>query len=529
MEPDTTRTAVYDYIQALLTSGAKQETPSTHIDKLVETIRSAVHDACADFAGKWNTERAGLAPERLPAELLTMCFRKLRFYDLVSVSHVSRKWRAAALADSVLWTTFSRTDPGNIKEQSTRKMIAQLTTMLERSRPSPFTLRLPRTSEGFHLLKERITDVVGPELARIQLYDGSFEIYDSLNQNGADMPHLESLTLFTKSRIFTPVWDLPPTWGSTGAPYLSRLELDGPALSIPSPCASFSALTHLKFYCAPALDPSMPPPHTFTSLFQCCPNLVALEIRGVTEATRLPPGPIPLTLDTVSLYGVDGQPISYGLLLERWAGCPIRQLELYGSRTLAHPLGLFLSSCAGSIEMEILHAMIYLRQVASADQAPCHHVVHPFSWHHGDQLRPLRGAGAARLTMLSVEVYHLGEVFRAQLHLPLLSTFQFQHDGATLPDVPASLPDPDFSLTAPRLSHVVVKVPGMGVDTADPNNACARAIFFLRDHLRDLVQYDAVLLQRITVRGPRKVLAALPCAQLAPLATTYVEQPDRYT
>ncbi|EJD40699.1 hypothetical protein AURDEDRAFT_115820 [Auricularia subglabra TFB-10046 SS5] len=531
MELDTARAAVYDYIQTLLTSGAKQESPSTHIDKLVETIRSAVHDACADFAVKWNNERAGLALERLPAELLTMCFRKLWFYDLVSVSHVSRKWRAAALADSVLWTTFSRTDPGNIKEQSTRKMIAQLTTMLERSRPSPFTLRLPRTADGFHLLEEYVTDVVGPELARIQLYDGSFEIYDSLNQNGADMPHLESLTLFTKSWVFTPVWNLPPTWGSTGAPYLSRLELDGPALSIPSPCAPLSALTHVKFHCAPALDDDdfMPPPPTFTSLFQCCPNLVALEIRGVTEATKLPPGPVPPTLDTVSLHGVDGHPVSYGLLLEAWTGCPIRQLELHGSRTLAHPLGLFLSSSTGSVEIEMLRAFIYLRQVASVDQAPCQHVVYPFSWHNGDQLRPLRGANAARLTSLSVYVEHLGEVFRARLRLPQLSTFEFQLNHRTPIPVPDTLPDPDLSLAAPRLRHVGVKVPDTGTNTADPNNACALAILLLCDHLRDLVQYDAAVLHRIVVRGPRKVLAALPCAQLAPLTTTYVEQPYQYT
>lgn len=524
-----TREAVYSYIQGLLTTSVQSEPSCIRVDSLLELVKSAVQDACFDFAKTWNNERPGPMLERLPAEILSSCFRRLRFHDRVSVSHVSRSWRAAALADPLLWTTFSRTEPDDIEDQKTRKMIAQLSVMLERSRPAPFSLRVPKSNRGFFRLEERIFHVAGPEFARIQFFEGSFEIYKRLNHDGAAMPHLRAMKLITKPGSYDSVFSLPSTWGSTGAPNLRQLDLDGPSLSIPSDCAPLKALTHLTFYCPPSLDDfAHGHQETLAYLFDCCPNLVVLEVRGVTDTTCFPAGPMPTTIERVSLYAADGNRVNYELPLVPWTGHPIRQLELYGSRTFAHPLGHFLSSCGGPFEMEMLRAMIYLRQLAPAGAVPCSYTVYPFYWHNSNQLQLLRGAHAGRLTSLKLNVEHIGEVFCAGMHLPKLHTFEFQLDQYEAVPFPDALPDAGFQLVAPRLRRVCVKMPDMVFDRASADGPCARALVVLRDHLRDLIKYDTAPLDSVTVCGPRKVLAALPCAELAHLATAYVERTDQY-
>ncbi|EJD50225.1 hypothetical protein AURDEDRAFT_143555 [Auricularia subglabra TFB-10046 SS5] len=70
-------------------------------DAFHRIMADALHMLC-DLLYDWNEATVTC---RLPAEVLGACFAFLPFEDRVTASHVSRAWRAAALAFPALWST----------------------------------------------------------------------------------------------------------------------------------------------------------------------------------------------------------------------------------------------------------------------------------------------------------------------------------------------------------------------------------------------------------------------------------------
>ncbi|EJD40700.1 hypothetical protein AURDEDRAFT_186932 [Auricularia subglabra TFB-10046 SS5] len=513
-DAEPTRGAIYEYIQSVLRNTADKEASPSRVSEVLCVIRSAVHDACADFAERWNNMRIGRAPERLPAEVLTMCFRAARFDVVRSASQVSRKWRAIALADRTLWTTFRRTEPRHHEERSTNRLVAHLELMLERSHPHPVYLELPKTERGFFRLVDRVTNALHGDFSRIQRFDGLFEIYKRLSSSNSPTPHLQFLRLSEPGRHLRPAFDL----ASGTAPELRQIELIGATLSIPQSATPLSALTRLQFQASQT-------GREYAALFELCPNLVALHMSGVNGTAALPRGPLPPTLQSVSLYAPDGEAVNFGGALGPWSGSPIQTLELYGSATLGQPLYLFTSTRVGPIEMEIKRNVVRITDAGASAQSARSFVVYPYTWRDRNQLHALRGPASARLSSLAVHIDHLDGFFDAYLNAPLLSTLEIHLDTVSSGSrVPERLPRSNYGLRAPSLRRMAVQLPAGTLRAAwDGENACSYTVRVLRDHLRDLIGYDAALLDAVTVRGPARLLKLLRCSELSPLAASYEE------
>ncbi|EJD36755.1 hypothetical protein AURDEDRAFT_188286 [Auricularia subglabra TFB-10046 SS5] len=514
MDWDATHAAMYNHVQVVLNNVTNgRQLSSIDIEGLLDALRTAVTASCADFAEIWNDQHVH-QPQNLPNEILAMCFREARFDALLSASQVCRRWRAVALADRTLWTTYRRTEIKVDPIHPAAVMANQLSAMLERSHPYPFDVTLPsprETGRSTYTLDVRVSAILGPKLERIQKYDGSVLTFAMLNPDGQTMIRLRSLRLTAPARS-KPFCELFLDWGAGRLPRLSELDLEGLVFVAPKPGPPLYALEKLKCNASPSV-------HAYPSLFQRCPNLMSLELREVTEATLLPPGPLPPSLHTVSLYIAEGVTTDFSQLLEAWTGSTIQKLTLYGSTTLSHPLGLFLSSCTGPIELATTSNCVSMaRETAPPGQSDIHHVVYPYSWAHQNQFLALHGECAARLAFISIHLQHLDEFFATNLTAPVLSTFEVAlHDAPPRSLIPGVLPKPSYGLSAPQLRGIVIWVPRC-LWSELAGTACPHTMHMLATHLRDLIAYDAVLLDKITVHSSRHILTMLGGASLAPLA-----------
>ncbi|EJD43172.1 hypothetical protein AURDEDRAFT_126064 [Auricularia subglabra TFB-10046 SS5] len=519
MRLDTVRISVYDYVQSLLGSAGNREPSSAVVEGLLDTVRSAVHAACADFAEGWNREHGCPVVDCLPVEILTMCFHEAQFEARITASHVSRKWRAVALSDGALWSTYRRKEPKVDSTGPTKAMVIQLSALLERSRPYPFNFILPEFGPRLHVLEGPLSAALYSERGRVQEYDGPFCIFQGMRPENAPMPALRSLRLtcpmhkasFTTTRDKR-IFNLPRCWGDTsGSPMmLSEIDLVGMVLGAQLSGPPLTALTRLTFHAAPRAA-------VYMSLFQRCPNLVSLYLRDVRDATPLPQGPLPPSLQTVSLYHCDGSRTDFTASLDPWRGCVIPQLELHGSSTISQPLAFFLPWCAGPVAMTVTRNSISMRP--QTENHPLH-TAYPYSW-SGDDFHALRGACAARLAAISINMCHLDELFEANLVTPVLRKIEVVlESNSTGKLMRGDLPQPSYGLAAPQLCEVITTAAISISIRAGRADDVLHTTHVLRSHLRDLIFYDAALLERITARGRAEVLAFLGCAGFAPLAST---------
>lgn len=87
-------------------TGQHEDEPVATVATVATAVRSVVEMAVSRFLEAQNAKNNDLLM-RLPTELATACFRMLSFRGRVAVSHVSRAWRRAALADCCLWSSLT--------------------------------------------------------------------------------------------------------------------------------------------------------------------------------------------------------------------------------------------------------------------------------------------------------------------------------------------------------------------------------------------------------------------------------------
>ncbi|EJD40697.1 hypothetical protein AURDEDRAFT_170322 [Auricularia subglabra TFB-10046 SS5] len=515
MDQESVRAAVYEYIRRALSDAARNQPSSYITEQTLRTVRSAVQDACADFAETWNSESVGAVAEQLPTEVLVMCFRAAPFEDRVSASHVSRKWRAIALSEHSLWATFRRTGRVDPSSRDDDKLLSQLAAMLDRSRPFPFTLQLPSPSRGYRSYAERIATLLKPDFARMRDFDGPLDLYKRLNPTA--LPHLKFLRLVTeKYRGSQDTFEVPRDWAVHGAP-LSRLELHAPNFIVSPNCIPSTTLTHVCF--SPTDD------SYYVHLFRWCPNVSSLELRGLVDSSALPLAPVPPSLTMVALSGPENGAVEFGGPLSAWAGYPIRQLTVHGAASLDRPLNVFLASYSGPVKIDILRNVVEITE-SSPSSAAWRCVVYPYSWARTNHLVALRGDCASRLTSISVPLDRFGAFFSAQLDAPVLRRVQFNmHTDWSAMGIPPHLPSPAFHLSAPQLQEMILEILDNRIHMLE-DILCAPAVDALRLNLRGLIAFNAPLLDKITVRGSRSVITILSCAGLAQYSQSYVEIAD---
>ena len=124
---------------------------------------------------------------QLPVELVTSC---LYFADLptrIRASHISRAWRDISLSERGLWTNFICTT--FVTEEDQLRTYEMLNTMLLRSTPLPFRLRIPHSCFGvYHDYDSSIASAMGHDAHRLREYDGPTYVFCQLHVSGESLP-----------------------------------------------------------------------------------------------------------------------------------------------------------------------------------------------------------------------------------------------------------------------------------------------------------------------------------------------------
>ncbi|KZW00017.1 hypothetical protein EXIGLDRAFT_723173 [Exidia glandulosa HHB12029] len=177
----------------------------------------------------------------LPPELLTRIFRATDDITMqmpIRCSHVSRRWRAAALADPALWS--------NLSPAAMRLKWEALELLLERTRQAPVVLNPVVVDENNIDL---VTILLQKHLHHIQILSLLFR--PELGNPDASAPILECLCLpapmMTRIFIINGRFELPRQLLGGSAQNLKSLSI-GELVTLPSDCPALQSVSSLESY-----------------------------------------------------------------------------------------------------------------------------------------------------------------------------------------------------------------------------------------------------------------------------------------
>ncbi|EJD42897.1 hypothetical protein AURDEDRAFT_185843 [Auricularia subglabra TFB-10046 SS5] len=220
----------------------------------------------------------------LPTELASEVFWQLNFVGRLSVSHVCRSWRNAALADRRLWSTYTAIVTDASDDACMNKAAAVLAVLLARSDPLPFRLKC----EG--ILKDALGELVMAHMGRMEVLQlGEFQtVAASQRLLAVDAPMLRHFSSCGFPN-YTWVLDVPAEWATR----LEHLDL-GPPFVWPTACVFRSLHT---------LYGRIPEGGSFGgSILHCFPILQRLSLCAVTQAALDSMTPLPHSLTTLTLH-----------------------------------------------------------------------------------------------------------------------------------------------------------------------------------------------------------------------------------
>ncbi|KZV79476.1 hypothetical protein EXIGLDRAFT_846517 [Exidia glandulosa HHB12029] len=241
------------------------------VDRAIASTLAAVHAAIAEFAQTWNNQH--LDPLRtLPPELHASCLRWLRPHELIAASHVSRDWRAIALAEPTLWNSFEA-KAFKMSWSNDSDCAEALEAMFLRSRSAPFDFSW---SWGPGMSRE-VRDILShsQNVQRLQ----SLEIYGPNHlpvfiSTLIDQPMLQ-LRKLVVTGLDAPV-QFPDTWNDVTVPRLQFLDL-GETL-FPERLQAISSVTTL----------SLSAPLDCRYLFELFPRVENVILHNVSTSNLLP-------------------------------------------------------------------------------------------------------------------------------------------------------------------------------------------------------------------------------------------------
>ncbi|KAJ7115973.1 hypothetical protein C8R44DRAFT_880364 [Mycena epipterygia] len=260
--------------------------------KLVESAQRQIDQEITKYQESvraLQSRRNALSPVgRLPAEMLSRIFLFCADPDSLSwireVSHISRHWRAVALACPNLWSSPLYSKGPKWADE-----------MLKRSKQAPLTADLtymtPRMVNTVHSSLVQIS-----RIGELDVRTGSRAVPEILNLSDT-APYLHSLCLSSPGLSQEEHFTLPDTFLNGEAPRLRRLELTRFFLPWDSPL--MSNLTRLKIQNpGPTARPSMP---ELVEALERMPLLETLELDNALPTIAAGVTTIPTPNDRTSL------------------------------------------------------------------------------------------------------------------------------------------------------------------------------------------------------------------------------------
>ncbi|EJD51458.1 hypothetical protein AURDEDRAFT_120806 [Auricularia subglabra TFB-10046 SS5] len=448
--------------------------------------------------------------DRLPAELLSECLRSSDFLMRVRASHVSRWWREVALADRRLWKSFSRTDDA-LDYHDIPTVCEQLATMLERSSPLLFDVRIP------FLMGEELVPVLRPAIHRLRMYDGPVAAFVKLSPEEVPLPHLTCLRILDPYMGDEDTAVISAQWSPRCLPNLR--EVEGPDIDFSPPCAGpFLRLESLSCYLRYWEGGG--------HISAACPNLVTLELRNADAArpSRLEPFPASLSnlilrADTLAGLGFRVS-ATFNTVLSMPDVQQLQRVFLDGARSLQVPLTRLLSlhECPLDATLTQHTRNVCFESVPDGD----------FAWTiamyrdvaGATFFQPLETVCGMRLTAITVAMEQLIDFLRQRLNLPGIDMLRLYLNGALGGALPVESLE-RYSVRVPRLQDFVLQISGRH-DTIHSNMADIQSVLSaLRWSFRFLVVYDAELLDSLTLFCPATLVEEVRCDDLAHFAKEY--------
>ncbi|KZV84380.1 hypothetical protein EXIGLDRAFT_776583 [Exidia glandulosa HHB12029] len=264
------------------------------VDNAVALVQDTVRAAVATFAYTWNQGHRDILL-RLPLELRVDCLDLLHRNSLLSVSHVSRDWRATALSGPQLWNSFQF--PRSMYRQD--DILALLDTMLQRSSPGPFDFfwihNVRMSSDVVALLTAHAA-----RLRRVVVTGQDHKVLSSL----LDRP-MQLLQTLEAVNLYGP-FKISKTWNDQSVPLLRALELY--SIRLPPKIIPLRMITSLSLEtCADCRH-----------IFDAFPCVQTVELRGVTHSSHLP-SEFPQSLLSFSMLSLDpDEDNSFHLRTSNW-------------------------------------------------------------------------------------------------------------------------------------------------------------------------------------------------------------------
>ncbi|KZV78743.1 hypothetical protein EXIGLDRAFT_757457, partial [Exidia glandulosa HHB12029] len=101
LTPDHQR-CIFSFTTILLQNALHDALSAGEVMNGTRAFQASVREVIDAFSYSWNRTKSVTAG--LPLEVLLACFEWLEPQDRVNVTHVSRDWRAVAIAEPTLWT-----------------------------------------------------------------------------------------------------------------------------------------------------------------------------------------------------------------------------------------------------------------------------------------------------------------------------------------------------------------------------------------------------------------------------------------
>ncbi|KZV81845.1 hypothetical protein EXIGLDRAFT_844269 [Exidia glandulosa HHB12029] len=296
-------------------------------------FQASVREVIDAFSYTWNRTKSVTA--QLPVEVLLACFEWLEPQDRLTVTHVSRDWRAIAIAEPTLWTALVPTDPYHASAD-------YFETLLRRSHSLPFDIEcpVPAIYPLQHTGRENLH-----RIRTLVLFDIDKDTWELFRDAAGVMVSLRHLTLTRDSRVYDDAiselehFRVPPAW----VPNLHSMKGSGFELPTGPDSSPFLSLRHFSGTLCWEAD--------LTDMFTFMPRLETLLLEDVVTSdseanVTFPTGPLPSNLRSVSLRTENGEAKDFGNLIDGWAESSgrLELLEVDLSSTLEPFLRLFIAS-----------------------------------------------------------------------------------------------------------------------------------------------------------------------------------------
>ncbi|KZV97533.1 hypothetical protein EXIGLDRAFT_832792 [Exidia glandulosa HHB12029] len=281
---------------------------AAHVQKAFLTVMDkSLRILCAEMF-QWN---ASSPSHRAPPEVLAACLQFLPFRDRFRVSHVSRRWRSAALAFPALWA--------DIRLSAADKHAVELMRLVL-PRTGVYPVEFTYTSSYTHTAAgplDTISNVLCEHMHHIRSIDWCGSIDYACFSRPA--PMLEAIRCSS-----TVIARLPDDLLGGSAGRLHALSLGYFALPSAA-CPPLRTVTHL--------DCTLPGPWNVSSsqgldhLFTICPKLQSLTLRKFRQGHVFPTGPVPPSLEDLVIETTERNLV---IALDEWSCDTIRHISLRG-------------------------------------------------------------------------------------------------------------------------------------------------------------------------------------------------------